>query len=154
MSASTSEDGSWLTRLVQSSEGDSSDSTRSHIRVPLRASVSAVGRTVPRAPSNTRSNLRSNSRSNTRGTLPWGTNIHRRIMMYNMRPRRPQLWLPGNRDADDWRRYHGMSSKEYERTKRRISQIIRFAEEDADDEIRSSVVKFGNGNPQVCINLK
>ena len=142
MSASTGEDGSWLRRLVQSSESDSSDSTRSHIRVPLRASLSAVGRTLPRSPSNTR--------SNPRGIIPSGMNIHRRIIMYSKRPRRPELWLPGNRDSDDWRRCHGMSNKEYERTKRRISQIMRFAEEDADEDLRSSV-KFGHSGPQVCI---
>ena len=65
-----------------------------------------------------------------------GLNQHRRINMYNRRPRGHELWLPGNRDEDDWRRCHGMSNSDYKKTKRRIRQIMRFAEEDAEEDSR------------------
>ena len=64
--------------------------------------------------------------------------VHRRVNMNNKRPRGHELWLPGNRDLEDWNRCHGMSNRDYERTKRRIRQIMRFAEEDANDDIRIS----------------
>ena len=139
MSSSTSEDHSWWRGLVDSSEDDSSDdSIRPQFQFPLSSSPRAISRS---APDYSRSSARSTAQSRQTSSLQPGffQTLHRHFNMYNRRPRGHSLWLPGNRDSDDWRRCHGMSSNDYEKTKRRIRQIMRFAQQDADADVKNRI---------------
>ena len=142
MTASRNEE-SWWTRLVDSSQDDDS-SDDSTITPQTQVRLGGSPRAISRGSSDlTRSSARITGQNNRQSSSSFMSgvfqNLHRRFSMYNRRPRGHSLWLPGNRDSDDWRRCHGMSSNEYEKTKRRIRQIMRFAQQDADDDVHTRV---------------
>ena len=140
MAGSSTEEDSWW-RFNNGYSSDDNVGSRFSIFPNIRRSFLSATRSLQRTIDRFRSNggQRDVAGDNRRSNVY----VHRRVNMNNQRPRGHELWLPGNRDIEDWNRCHGMSNRDYERTKRRISQIMRFAEEDADDDIRiSSTSRF------------